>query len=88
MNRVRSFLTHLGSRDPGGGWRPRLAEAGLPGLEQMPAPWSVLGGQAGHEEQLRTKHLPSLEPWRPVAGASQNVGPLSAFCTDWHLVLS
>ena len=75
-------------RFSGGGWRLQVGRGWTARTEQMPAPWSVLGGQAGHEEQLRTKHLPSLEPPGGPEQVWPNVGPLSTFCTDSGLVLS
>ena len=70
----------------------RLAEAGLPnpngGLSRLPPLWSVLGGQAGREEELRTKHLPSLEAAGDPGQVLPHVGPLSAFCSVSGLVLS
>ena len=71
VSRVSGFLTS-GLGTPGGEvfqveWGGfRLAEAGLPnpkgGRSRPPPLWSVLGGQAGCEEELRTEHLPSLGP--------------------------
>ena len=71
VSRMSSFLTSGLGTSGGevfqvewGGFR--LAEAGLPnpegGRSRPPPLWSVLGGQAGHEEELRTEHLPSLGP--------------------------
>lgn len=62
----------------------RSAEAELPkpegGLSRPPPLWSVLGGQAGCEEELRTHR----RPW----AVRPHVGTLSAFCSDSGLVLS
>ena len=70
----------------------RSAEAGLPnpnGRLSRPAPlWSVLGGQAGHEEEQRTEHLPSLEAAGDPGQVLPHVGPLSSFCSVSGLVLS
>ena len=58
------------------------------GLSRFPPLWSVLGGQAGGEEELRTEHLPSLGPAGGPGQVRPYVGPLSAFCSDSGLVLS
>ena len=62
----------------------RSAEAELPkpegGLSRPPPLWSVLGGQAGREEELRTEHVPSLGPTGSPGQFRQHVEPLSAFC--------
>jgi len=63
----------------------RLAEAGHTnpdgGLSRPPPLWSVLGGQAGREEELRTEHLPSLGPAGFPGQVQPHVGPLSTFCS-------
>ena len=70
----------------------RLAEAGLPnpngGLSRLLPLWSVLGGQAGREEELMTEHLPRLGPTGSPGQVRQRVEPLSAFCGGWDLVLN
>ena len=70
----------------------RLAEAGHTnpdgGLSRPPPLWSVLGGQAGREEELMTEHLPSLGPTGSPGQVRQRVEPLSAFCSVSGLVLS
>ena len=97
VSRVSSFLTAgLGSSGSevlwaeGGGFR--LAEAVLPnpkvGLSRTPPLWSVLGGQARREEELRTEHLCSLGPTRGPGQVGPHVGPLSGFCSVLCLVLS
>ena len=58
------------------------------GLSRPPPLWSVLGGQAGREEELRTEHLPSLEAAGDPGQVLPHVGPLSAFCSVSGLVLS
>ena len=61
----------------------RLAEAGHTnpdgGLSRPLPLWSVLGGQAGREEELRTEHLPSLGPVGFPGQVWPLVGPLSIF---------
>ena len=89
MNRVSSLLTSgLGTS------RPEVirqgAEASVPQRVDFPdteggpsRPWplcSVLGGQAGREEELSTRR----RPW----AVQPHVGTLSAFCSGSHLVLS
>lgn len=77
VNRVRSFLTSgsgtLGRRVEASGWQ-RLT----PWTEQMPALVVSAWRPGGHEEQLRTKHLPSPEP-REALGRAANVGPPQCF---------
>ena len=46
----------------GGQQRLQVGRGWTPGPEQNPPLWSVLGGQAGREEELRTEHLPCLGP--------------------------
>ena len=84
MSRMSSFLTSgLGTSGGevfrAGGRGFRLAEAGLPkpegGLSRAPPLWSVLGGQAGREEELRTEQLPSLGPAGSRAGAASCGAP-------------
>ena len=58
------------------------------GLSRPPPLWSVLGGQAGREEELRTEHLPSLGPAGDPGQVQLHVGTLSAFCSVSGLVLS
>ena len=72
----------------------RSAEGVLPGYrgrtKQTPvlSLWSVLGGQAGREEELRTEHLPSPGPTGGPGQVRPHVGPISAFSSDSGLVLS
>ena len=97
VGRVSSFLT-AGFGISGGevlraeGIGFRLAEAGLPnpevGLSRTPPLLSVLGGQAGREEELRTKHLRSLGALRGPGQVWPHVRSLSAFCSSLCLVLS
>ena len=97
VSRVSSFLTAgLGSSGSevlwaeGGGFR--LAEAVIPnpevGLSRTPPLWSVLGGQAGREEDLRTEHLHSLGSARGHGQVGPHVGLLSAFSSGLCLVSS
>ena len=89
MKRVSSFLTSdLGTSRPEA-IRQRAEASGpkrvdLPdtdgGLSRPLPLWSVLGGQAGCEEELRTHR----RPW----AVRPHVGTLSAFCSDSGLVLS
>ena len=74
----------------GRGFRSAEAEPPKPegGLSRLPPLWSVLGGQAGREEELRTEHLPSLEAAGDPGQVLPHVGPLSAFCSVSGLVLS
>lgn len=48
----------------------------------------MLGGQAGCEEEVSTKHLPSLGLAGGPGQVTSHVGVLSAFCSDSGLVLS
>ena len=97
VHRVSSFLTS-GVETSGGkvsrvearGFRS--AEAGLPnpggGLSRPTPLWSVLRGQAGCEEELRTEHVPSQGPAGGPGQVRLHVGPLNAFCSVSGLVLS
>ena len=81
----------LGPREvrfSGGQQRLQVGRGWTPGPEQNPPLWSVLGGQAGREEELRTEHLPSLEAAGDPGQVLPHVGPLSAFCSVSGLVLS
>ena len=65
----------------------RSAEAELPkpegGLSRPPPLWSVLGGQAGREEELRTEHLPSLGPAGGPGQVQPQVGPSMLSIQTW-----
>ena len=67
----------------GGGQRLQVGRGWTPWPEQNPPLWSVLGGQAGREEELRTEHLPSLGPAGGPEQVQPQVGPSMLSIQTW-----